>query len=191
MIGPALAGIVIGLGSFELAFAINTLSFFAVIVAIAPMHLPPPSPHGHETIRKSIAGGLRFVRGDSGLRAVVTYLALNSLLAAPFIALIPAVALKVFDEEKLGTSLFVTAQGVGAVVMALHARRAEPPGGVAARRAGRARGAAVRARALRDRAHARARDRRDLLRRRRVPRLPVGLQHRRAAARTAGAARAA
>jgi len=53
------------------------------------------------------------------LRAVVTYLALNSLLAAPFIALIPAVALKVFDEEKLGTSLFVTAQGLGAVVMAL------------------------------------------------------------------------
>ena len=119
VIGPALAGIVIGLGSFELAFAFNTISFFAVIIAIAPMHLPPPSPHAHETIRKSIAGGIRFVRNDSGLRAVVTYLALNSLLAAPFIALIPAVALKVFDEEKLGTSLFVTAQGIGAVVMAL------------------------------------------------------------------------
>jgi MFS family permease len=119
VIGPALAGVVIGLGSFQLAFGLNTLSFFAVIIAIAPMHLPVPSPHGHETIRKAIAGGIRFVRRDSGLRAVVTYLALNSLLAAPFIALIPAVALKVFHEEKLGTSLFVTAQGLGAVVMAL------------------------------------------------------------------------
>jgi len=119
VIGPALAGVVIGLGSFQLAFGFNTISFFAVIIAIAPLHLPRPSPHGHETIRKSIAGGVRFVRGDSGLRAVVTYLALNSLLAAPFIALIPAVALKVFDEEKFGTSLFVTAQGLGAVVMAL------------------------------------------------------------------------
>jgi len=119
VIGPALAGIVIGFGSFEWAFGINAVSFLAVIIAIAPLHLPRPSPHGHESIRRSIAGGIAFVRRDSGLRAVVTYLALNSLLAAPFIALIPAVALKVFDEEKLGTSLFVTAQGVGAVVMAL------------------------------------------------------------------------
>jgi len=119
VIGPALAGIVIGLGNFQLAFGLNTLSFFAVIIAIAPLHLPPPAHHAHETIRKAIAGGIRFVRQDSGLRAVVTYLALNSLLAAPFIALIPAVALKVFDEEKLGTSVLVTAQGLGAVVMAL------------------------------------------------------------------------
>src|SRR4029078_10205598 len=96
-----------------------TLSFFAVIIAIAPLHLPPPAHHVHETIRKSIAGGIRFVREDSGLRAVVAYLALNSLLAAPFIALIPAVALKVFHEEKLGTSVLVTAQGLGAVCMAL------------------------------------------------------------------------
>lgn len=119
VIGPALAGIVIGLGSYEWAFAVNTLSFLAVIVAIAPMHLPPPSPERHESIRASVAAGFRFVRGDSGLRAVTLYLGLNSLLAAPFIALVPAVALKVFDEEKLGTSLLVTAQGIGAVVMAL------------------------------------------------------------------------
>jgi predicted MFS family arabinose efflux permease len=46
-------------------------------------------------------------------------MALNSLLAAPFIALIPAVALKVFHEEKLGTAALVTAQGLGAVCMAL------------------------------------------------------------------------
>jgi MFS family permease len=119
VIGPALAGIVIGLGSYEWAFAVNTLSFLAVVVAIAPLHLPLPSPQRRESIRASVAAGFRFVRGDSGLRAVTVYLALNSLLAAPFIALVPAVALKVFDEEKLGTSVLVTAQGIGAVAMAL------------------------------------------------------------------------
>jgi predicted MFS family arabinose efflux permease len=46
-------------------------------------------------------------------------MALNSLLAAPFIALIPAVALDVFHEEKLGTAALVTAQGIGAVCMGL------------------------------------------------------------------------
>ncbi len=38
---------------------------------------------------------------------------------SPFIALIPAVALKLFDHEDTGTAILVTAQGVGAVVGAL------------------------------------------------------------------------
>jgi predicted MFS family arabinose efflux permease len=119
VIGPALAGIVIGLGNFEMAFAVNTASFFAVIIAILPLHLPPPAPSGRQPIRAAVAAGLRFARSDPGLRAATSYLALNSLLAAPFIALVPAVALKVFHEEKLGTSVLVTAQGIGAVAMAL------------------------------------------------------------------------
>ena len=59
------------------------------------------------------------MRGDAALRFVVGCMALNSLLAAPFIALIPAVALDVFHDEKFGTAALVTAQGVGAVCMGL------------------------------------------------------------------------
>lgn len=119
VIGPALAGIVIGLGGYELAFSINTVSFFAVFAVIASFTLPPPSFHGDTSIVDAVREGVRFVRRDPALRFVVESLALNSLLAAPFIALIPAVALKVFHEEKLGTSVLVTAQGLGAVCMAL------------------------------------------------------------------------
>jgi MFS family permease len=119
VIGPALAGIVIGLGGYELAFTMNTVSFFAVLAVIASLTLPPPSFHGDTSIVDAVREGVRFVRRDPALRFVVESLALNSLLAAPFIALIPAVALKVFHEEKLGTSVLVTAQGLGAVCMAL------------------------------------------------------------------------
>ncbi len=119
VIGPALAGVVVGLGGYSWAFGLNALSFFAVIAAVAPMRLPPPPPHDGQSIRESITTGFRFVRRDGGLRAELTYLALNSLLAAPFIALVPAMALKVFDDEAVGTSVLVTAQGIGAVAMAL------------------------------------------------------------------------
>jgi predicted MFS family arabinose efflux permease len=119
VIGPALAGLVISLGGYELAFLINTLSFFAVFAVIASFRLPRPSPTGGMSIVQSIREGARFVRGDPALRFVVGCMALNSLLAAPFIALIPAVALKVFDDEKLGTAALVTAQGLGAVCMGL------------------------------------------------------------------------
>jgi predicted MFS family arabinose efflux permease len=119
VIGPALAGIVIGLGGYELAFLINTLSFFAVFAVIVSFRLPHPTPTLGASILHSIREGARFVRADPALRFVVGCMALNSLLAAPFIALIPAVALKVFHDEKFGTAVLVTAQGVGAVCMGL------------------------------------------------------------------------
>ncbi|HEY3672552.1 MAG TPA: MFS transporter [Acidimicrobiia bacterium] len=119
VIGPALAGLVIGLGGYELAFALNTLSFFAVFGVVASFRLPAPVSAAGMSILGSIREGARFVRGDAALRFVVGCMALNSLLAAPFIALIPAVALDVFHEEKLGTAALVTAQGIGAVCMGL------------------------------------------------------------------------
>jgi MFS family permease len=119
VIGPALAGLVIGLGGYELAFALNTLSFFAVFAVVASFRLPAPAATTGLSIVASIREGARFVRGDAALRFVVGCMALNSLLAAPFIALIPAVALDVFHEEKLGTAVLVTSQGVGAVCMGL------------------------------------------------------------------------
>jgi MFS family permease len=118
VVGPALAGVVIGLGGYEWAFGLNALSFLAVIAAVAPLRLPPPQ-HREGSIRSSISGGFRFARRDPGLRAGLTYLALNSLLAAPFIALVAAVAEKVFDDATTGTPVLVTAQGLGAVAMAL------------------------------------------------------------------------
>jgi predicted MFS family arabinose efflux permease len=46
-------------------------------------------------------------------------MALNTLLAAPFIALIPFMSEQVFDAGAEGTAALVTAQGLGAVTMAL------------------------------------------------------------------------
>ena len=119
VIGPALAGIVIGIGGYEWAFGFNTVSFLAVIAVVLSLRLPPPAPVRESSIFASIRAGARFARADPGLRVVIAYMALNSLLAAPFIALVPAVALKVFGNGDYGTSLLVTAQGIGAVLMGL------------------------------------------------------------------------
>jgi MFS family permease len=119
VIGPALAGVTIAIGGYSLAFLINTLSFFAVIVVIASLRLPPPTHAENTQLLRSIRDGVRVATRDPGLRLVLTLIAFASLLAAPFIALVPAVADKVFHESTVGTWLLVTAQGVGAVTMAL------------------------------------------------------------------------
>jgi MFS family permease len=119
ILGPALAGLVTAAGGFEWAFAVNTISFLAVIVAIAPLKLPPPPHHARaESILSSIRSGIAFAAREPGIRAVMVYLALNSLLAAPFIALVAPAALEITGDEH-NASVLVTTQGIGAVVMAL------------------------------------------------------------------------
>jgi predicted MFS family arabinose efflux permease len=119
VVGPALAGVLIAIGGYEWAFAFNAASFLAVILAVTQLRLPPPIARKAQSIRAEIREGFAYVRRDPGLRVVVAYMILNSLLAAPFIALVAAMAEKVFDAGATGTAVLVTAQGIGAVTMAL------------------------------------------------------------------------
>lgn len=118
VIGPALAGVVIAVGGYSWAFGINTLSFFAVIAAVVTLQLPPPAPTEGESLFASIRDGMRFATREPGIRAAIGLMAINSLLAAPFIGLVAAMAIEVLHRGAAGTSALVTAQGIGAVLMA-------------------------------------------------------------------------
>ena len=125
VVGPALAGIVIGTDRFAAAEAVNTVSFLAVIAVLLTLTLPAPSPDARtEGIWRSIGEGFRFVRHDAGLRINALAMCVNTFLAAPFIALVPAMAQTVLlhgNGSDAGgyTAVLVTAQGIGAVAMAL------------------------------------------------------------------------
>jgi MFS family permease len=120
VIGPLLAGVAITLGGVPWALGANTVSFFAVIVVLLLITLPRPAADARaQKIVAAIRSGFRFVRADPGLRTVIQTMSLNTLLAAPFIALVPAMAIKVLHAGKGGTSVLVTAQGIGAVSAAL------------------------------------------------------------------------
>ena len=119
VIGPALAGVVIGVGGYAWAFGINAASFFAVVAVLVAIRPPPRRREADPSIVAAIRAGARFARSELGLRVVIGYMALNTLLAAPFIALVPAIALKVFHDGDAGTSALVTGQGLGAVAMGL------------------------------------------------------------------------
>ena len=118
VVGPALAGVVIAAGGYEWAFAINTLSFLAVIAVIAPLKLPIPVRKDGESIPQAIKNGIQFSIHEPGIRAVMIYVSLNSLLAAPFIGLVAPMAKEVTGHAR-DASVLVTTQGIGAVLMAL------------------------------------------------------------------------
>jgi MFS family permease len=120
VIGPLIAGIVINLGGYPWALGVNAASFLAVVAVLLSLHhLPGPAEAPTGTLFAAIVDGVRFVRRDDGLRVNITAMSLTTFVAAPFIALVPAMALEVFDAGAGGTAVLVTAQGIGAVAMGL------------------------------------------------------------------------
>ncbi|MBV8385160.1 MAG: MFS transporter, partial [Acidimicrobiia bacterium] len=120
VIGPALAGVVILAGSYSLVFAVNAASFGAVIIALLLSRFAE-RPHNPDqtSLRGQIAEGARAAMAEPGCRLAIILIGITALLISPFIALIPAVAINILHEGAKGTSVLVTAQGIGAVVGAL------------------------------------------------------------------------
>lgn len=120
VVGPALAGLVLAFGSYTWAFAINAASFGAVLVAVLAVRLPAAQPSDEAGgLWARIVTGARAARAEPGCRLAIISIAVIAFLLSPFIALVPAVALKLFGSAGTGTSVLITAQGVGAVAGAL------------------------------------------------------------------------
>jgi MFS family permease len=119
VIGPALAGVVIAGAGYAWAFAVNAASFVAVILALLAVRLPPVRPTERAPLRQRLVEGARATAAEPGCRLAVGMIAVVAVTASPFIALVPAVAVKLFHSGPRGTAVLVTAQGVGAVLGAL------------------------------------------------------------------------
>jgi predicted MFS family arabinose efflux permease len=107
-------------GSYTWAFALNAVSYGAVMVALLMVRLHPPAPSDEPPgLWARIVAGARGARAEPGCRTAILTIAVTALLLSPFIALIPAAAFKLFAGGDGATSLLIGAQGVGAVAGAL------------------------------------------------------------------------
>lgn len=125
VVGPALAAGLVALTSFTWVFAVNAVSFFAVIAALAFIGTATRAA-AHDDglgIVARIVAGARVATAEPGCRAALFFIAAASFLLAPFIALVPAKAHELVgggaEATASATGLLTTAQGVGAVVGAL------------------------------------------------------------------------
>jgi predicted MFS family arabinose efflux permease len=124
VVGPAIAGVTISLFGIVTALAINTASFLAVTIAAVVVSLPKPKRDAITgSVGSQLAAGWQAMRAEPGLWLSFRMMCLNTFIAAPFIALIPAVAKKVLDGSEGTNAVLTTAQGVGAVIAALSLSR--------------------------------------------------------------------
>lgn len=120
VIGPILAGVAMTAIGAAACFAVNGLSFIAVIIALMMIRSPQlSSTEGRGGIVEEMKEGFRFVRNRRTL-LLLTFLAfVGTFLGMPIVTFLPVVARSVFNLGATGYASLMTAYGVGSVVGAL------------------------------------------------------------------------
>jgi MFS family permease len=122
IVGPALAGATVAAFGFAASFVANAASFLAVVVAVLFVRLSPP-PGRQGGVLAALRSGLSATRSEPSCRSAIITIGVVAFVAAPFIALVPAMALRLSHDGAAGvaaaTSELTTAQGLGAVAGAL------------------------------------------------------------------------
>ncbi|HKT50363.1 MAG TPA: MFS transporter [Candidatus Angelobacter sp.] len=121
-VGPALGGLVIATAGSGTAFLLNAVSFFGVILFLYRWK-PAERPSGQVTTTFSgaLIVGLRYIRQEKRITAVLVRTALFSLFASAFWALLPLIASR-FGATGYGAMLAFF--GLGAVIGAVLLARA-------------------------------------------------------------------
>jgi MFS family permease len=120
IVGPAIAGILIAAFGVGPCFALNALSFLAMIAALwkmdpAQLRSTPPAPRERGAIRAA----LRYVRATPELAVPLGLMALVGTLGFNFQVVLPLLARFSFEGGPGVYAALVSAMGVGSIVGAL------------------------------------------------------------------------
>ena len=120
VVGPAVAGLVIGQAGVAWCFLINGLSYVAVIRNLLAMDLPPPAaPPAPASAWTGFREILSHIRGDARLSTLIVLTALLSVFGFPVLALMPVFARDVLGVGPGGYGALMSALGLGAMAGAI------------------------------------------------------------------------
>jgi MFS family permease len=128
VVGPAIAGALIGAVGVATCFFLNGVSYIAVIGGLLAMRLPPFEPR---PAAGSVWLGLRqviaFLRSDRRVETLVVLTAILSVFGFPFLVMMPVFARDVLHVRAAGYGALTAAVGggamLGALVIAVNSRR--------------------------------------------------------------------
>jgi MFS family permease len=120
LVGPMLAGEALTLQGPQLCFAINSVSYLAMLAALLTMDVDGAPLPATGTPRQALSGFAQ-VAGDVRLLAVLFLAGLMGFCGWPFLNLLPAVVAKVLGAGASGYTQMLSATGLGALGAALTA----------------------------------------------------------------------
>jgi len=127
IVGPALGGIIVADYGVAVCFYVNAVSYLAVFAAVMLMKPKPPGSVAQTDIWHDILEGFLYVRAEPLIFAVVVLSALQSLIARPYILLLPAFSKAILGvgARELGILMAITGAGAlaGSITTAFIGRR--------------------------------------------------------------------
>ena len=126
VVGPAVAGLTIGAFGVPMAFAIDAVSFLAVIIGLAAMReseLRSPAriarPDSISGVMTQLREGLHYVRATPLVLVAMLVVGLVATVGMNFSVIIPPYADDVLNSDASGYGFLMAASGVGSLVAAL------------------------------------------------------------------------
>ncbi len=120
LIGPSIAGLLIAAVGEGWCFAVDAVSYVAVLASLLAMRLTPrPRSPQRGRVLVELRDGLRYARAFAPIRALLLLLAMVSLTGVPYMVLMPVFATEVLHGDAHLLGILTGAVGLGAVTGAL------------------------------------------------------------------------
>jgi MFS family permease len=118
-VGPPIAGLLVATLGAAAVFAINAVSFVAVIVALLAWKPTSEPVTVHEPFGQSVLTGIRYTTQTPNMRRILVRAALFAFPASALWALLPVVASQQFHLRAIGYGAVLGTVGVGAIMGAV------------------------------------------------------------------------
>jgi MFS family permease len=120
VLGPVVAGLLIGPLGVAACFFLNGVSYLAVIASLLAMHLAPYVPRPTTlSAWQGFREVLAYLRSDARVSALVVLTAIVSICGFPYLVLMPVFARDVLRVGAAGYGVLTASVGLGAVAGAL------------------------------------------------------------------------
>ena len=119
IVGPAIGAVVIATAGIAWCFALNAVSYLAVVIGLYMIHLAPHVERARRAGGGEMRAGIRYMLSTPEVRILMIIVTVVSVFGAPYIALMPVIA-----RDRLGTGAggygsLLTAIGIGGLTGAL------------------------------------------------------------------------
>lgn len=121
LLGPSIGGVIIALVGEGWCFAIDAVSYLAVIGSLLAMRIPQAVrvPSGKRLLTE-LRDGFRYAAGFAPIRNVLLLLALVSFMGMPYTVLMPVIATRTLHGGPHTLGFLMAASGLGALVGTLY-----------------------------------------------------------------------
>ncbi|MBE9009579.1 MFS transporter [Pseudanabaenaceae cyanobacterium LEGE 13415] len=123
LIGPAIAGLLVAAVGTTACFAIDTASYFAVILGLLAMRLRPrviSAKAARSGVLQQLKEGLNYSFGFPPIRAILLLIGLVSFVGMPYTVLAPIFATQYLKGGAETLGFLMAASGLGALCSALY-----------------------------------------------------------------------